>query len=288
MNKSSNEALILQINRLKNLPALPEYSSKILAAINDPDISTEQLARVLSLSPGLVARLLGLANSPYFGQPALIIDLPTAIYKILGLDLVKSLALGIILNVHFDSRKCLGFSSKYFWMRSLLTAIVAQKLAKSANLKDFAPSTFYTSGLLLNIGMLVLAYLIPEDLNAVLQRCKKNQTAVGEEVCLQFGKSHYFFGALLLEKWQLPEVYVSVLSQFDELEGQEGVQPLIKQLLISDHLSFMLLGSSGIDADAIESWVVEWSPDVPGLSNIVDELVENCGNIEKLAAIMGN
>ena len=116
MNEKLNHALFLQINKLKNLPALPEASTRILDAINDPEIPIEQLAEVLSLSPSVVARLLGLANSAYFGQSRTISSLPTAIFQVLGLDLVKTLTLGIILNVQFDTRKCQSFDTKYFWM----------------------------------------------------------------------------------------------------------------------------------------------------------------------------
>jgi HD-like signal output (HDOD) protein len=273
---------------LKNLPALPEYSSKILAAINDPDISSEQLANVLCLSPSIVARLLGLANSPYFGQPEKIIDLPTAIYKILGMDIVKSLALGIILNVHFDSKKCQGFSSKYFWKRSLLTAITAQKLAKSCHQNEFSTATFYAGGLLLNIGMLVLAYLMPERLNTLFQQSRQNQTGVGKEIIKELGKSHYFMGALLLEKWQLPSIYYATLLQFEDEEYQGEASSLIKQLLICDQLSFILINRKGIDQEALENFVRKWSPLVPDIGGIVDEIVKKSDNIEKLAAIMGN
>lgn len=182
MTEISNQQIVLQINKLKNLPALPEVSLRILDAINNPEIPIEQLAKLLSMSPGIVARLLGLANAAYFRQSRQISDLSTAIYQVLGLDLVKSLTLGIVLNVQLDSGKCRAFDTEYFWMRSLLTAVTAQKIANVQNLKQFSPGTIYTSGLLLYIGVLVFAFLLPEKLNSILCRCKKNATSVGEEI----------------------------------------------------------------------------------------------------------
>lgn len=130
MNADIGMAVQIQINKLKNLPALPEASVKILEAINDPEISIEKLANVLSLSPGLVARLLGLANSAYFGQTRPIKDLRTAIVQVLGLQLVKSLTVGIVLNVQIDTSQCKNFDSKSFWLHSLLTAMAAQKITR--------------------------------------------------------------------------------------------------------------------------------------------------------------
>ena len=128
MNDEIRQSIQLKINRLKSLPALPEASVKILEAIQNPDISIEQLAEVLALSPGLVARLLGLANSAYFGQARQIKDLRTAIVQVLGLQLAKSLTVGIVLNVQIDANRCKGFDTHAFWMHSLLTAMAAQKL----------------------------------------------------------------------------------------------------------------------------------------------------------------
>lgn len=286
MNENSIQ---LQINKLKNLPALPEASLRILDAINDPDIPIDELANVLSMSPGVVARLLGLANSAYFGQSRSISDLSTAIFKVLGLELVKSLSLGIVLNVQLDTRKCRTFNTEYFWMRSLLTAVAAQKLAiGQSNLKQFSPATVYTSGLLLYIGMLVLGYLMPEQLNDILLRSNKNHSCVGEEIRLQLGESHFQLGCILLQKWQLSPVYQSVLNNFESpgFIGEE--RPLINILILSQHLSSMLLDDENVDFQRLEALCEKLSLSTTGLTALVNKLIENRENIQKLASIIGN
>jgi HD-like signal output (HDOD) protein len=288
MTETSKQAIQLQINRLKSLPALPEASVRILDAINDPDIAIEKLADVLAMSPGLVARLLGLANSAYFGQSGNISDLSVAIYQVLGLELVKSLSLGIVLNVQFDTGKCRTFNTEYFWMRSLLTALAAQKLAVGNKLPQFSPATIYTSGLLLSIGVLVLGYLIPEELNVILQRSEKNHTGAGDEIQLQLEESHYHLGYVLLQKWQLSPVYQAVLNHFDDAEFSGEEKPLINLLRLSHRLSSMLLNDDGVDMGELERLCEKLSLSTTGLSGTVDELIENRESIQKLAAIMGN
>lgn len=288
MNEKLNQTIQLQINKLKNLPVLPEASLRILDAINDPDISIDKLADALSMSPGLVARLLGLANSAYFGQAKQINDVRTAIFQVLGLELVKSLSLGIVLNVQFDTRKCQAFNTEYFWMRSLLTAVAAQKLASDNNLNEFAPATVYTSGLLLYIGMLVLGYLAPEELDAILAHAKINHTCAGDEIRLQLGESHYHLGYFLLQKWHLSPVYLAVLHHFDnpDFDGEE--RPLINLLKLSQRLSSMLLDDGDIDMEQLESLCEQLSLSTSGLSRVVDELFESRGAVQKLASIMGS
>lgn len=287
MTENSTQTIQLQINRLKYLPALPESSLRILDAINDPDIPIDKLAEVLSLSPGLAARLLGLSNSAYFGQSRQISDLRTAIIQVLGLELVKSLSLGVVLNVHFDTRKCQAFSTEYFWMRSLITAQAAQKLAISNHLRPFSAATAYTSGLLLYIGVLVLAYLMPADLDIVLQCSKKNRTSVSEEIRQQLGDTHYKLGYLLLQKWQLSSVYQGVLNHFDDADFGGEEKPLIDLLKLSQRLSSMLLDDEVIDIDELKNFSKKLSLSSDGLLGIVEDLVESRESIQKLASIMG-
>jgi HD-like signal output (HDOD) protein len=288
MNQPSNQAVLLLISKLKNLPALPEASLSILEAINNPEISIEELAETLSLSPGLAARLLGLANSAYFGQQRQINDLPTAIFQVLGLDLVKSLALGIVLNVQFDARKCHAFDSRYFWMRALLTAVAAQKLAKSTRLDTFTPAMVYTSGLLLSIGILVLAYLLPDDLNIILQRHKAHNIPVSREIRSRLGMSHYRLGFFLLQRWQLPPMYPIVLKHMENPEFNGAERSLINCLRMSKALSAQLLQADSVDYIALEALSADCALPALDLAQLVDELIQSREKLQNLAAMMGS
>lgn len=284
----SQSALQLKINKLKNLPKLPEASMKILEAINDPDICIDKLASVLSMSPDLTARLLGLANSAYFGQDRSINDVRTAIFQVLGLQLVKSLALGIVLNVQFDTKKCRAFDTEYFWMRSLLTAVIAQKLVTAAKSKNLVASTAYTAGLLLNIGILVMGYLLPEELNTILVRCKKNNLSISNEIARDLGQSYFHLGFSLLQKWHLSILYQNILNYFDDKAYQGEEADLILLLKASQKISGMLLNDDEISLTDIEELAEAISIPVNDLSEMISILSENKHEIQNLAQIMGS
>lgn len=245
----------LQISRLKNLPELPAASLNIIDAVSDPEIAIERLTTVISISPVLVARLLGLANSAYFGCANQINDLKTAIIRVLGLNLVKSLALGILLNLALDTSKCRHFKSERLWMNALVTASLAQKCSLLTRNEMFSPSTSYTTGLLLNIGLIAAVHLFPEATNQALINAEQNSSSVTEEMTQLIGYNQYEIGGLLLEHWHLPVIYQTVLRGFKNAtysgaetkfiaflatchelakkilaDEKEGVAPLIAQL----------------------------------------------------------
>jgi HD-like signal output (HDOD) protein len=276
------------VSRLKNLPVLPEVGVRILQAINDPDISIESLSDTLSLSPDLTARLLGLANSAYFGQARSVNDIRTAIFQVLGLRLVKSLALGIVLNVQFDSSKCQEFNTEYFWMRSLLTAQTAQKLAQEcADRHELDFATAYTGGLLLNIGILVMAYLVPTELNEVFLSCQKNHDSICAQIEQHIGQSHFHLGFSLLQKWHLPQVYQIVLEQFENADYSGEALALMTVLRVTHQLVGAIMNREQLsDSDQAEFARV-LGIDNDQFVSLIAGIAESKESIRHLAQAMG-
>ena len=54
---------------LKSFPSMPGAAVKLLALVDDPDMSVSQIEAILRHDAGLTANLLKLANSAYFGIP---------------------------------------------------------------------------------------------------------------------------------------------------------------------------------------------------------------------------
>lgn len=210
----SADKINLQILKIRNLPELSSASLKIIDAVNDPDISINDLVTVLSVAPVLVGRLLGLANSAYFGCSGEITDLRVAITRVLGLNLVRSLTISVLLNLALDTRKCSQFSSERFWMDALLTATLSQQFSQLIHDETVVPSTAYTAGLLLNIGLILAIYLLPEESNLILLNARENASSISKEMTCLLGKNQYEFGSLLLEHWHLPVIYQTVLREF--------------------------------------------------------------------------
>ena len=284
MNGDIRKSVQLQINRLKSLPALPEASVKILEAINDPDISIEKLSEVLALSPGLVARLLGLANSAYFGQSRQIKDLRTAIIQVLGLQLVKSLTVGIVLNVQIDTSECKSFDTESFWMHSLLTAMGAQKLFAESRFDTATVSTIYTSGLLLHIGLLAIVYLFPKDMDEVLASKQKDYLELSKAITGYFGISHYQLGYMLLSKWQLPDVYQMVLRHFEDIELTWDESEQLRLLHASQQICGLLLDEKIEEPEEKLLQIAEHSLlPIDDLTNVFYELSGKKEDIQKLA-----
>lgn len=278
----------LKLSSLKNLPPLPEGSVKIINTVSDPDVSIDELVRVLLLSPSLTSRLLGLANSAYFGYSGQITDLRKAIIQVLGLNLVKSLALSIVLNVKLDSSKCRSFDTLEYWNQSLMTALAAQYLSNKckSRLKVYTPTVVYTSGLLLHIGLIAMVYLFPEQMDEIFQRCQKTMQSACQEIEKTVGLSHYKVGFLLMNRWKLPDVYQNVLKEFENRSYQGGEADLLTLLFICNGLCIEIIKGRPVHPDYYQNEMDILGFKQEDLQSCVSLIQENKNGIWELASII--
>lgn len=233
--------LDLQITRLKNLPELPAASVRILDAVSNPEIAIDELANIISLSPVLVARLLGLANSAYFGCNNEIKDLKTAVIRVLGLNLVKSLTLGVLLNLALDTSQCPHFKSEKVWMNALVTAALAQKFSLILRDESMIPSTCFTAGLFLSIGLIAAVHLFPKETDQVFKQVELNSSSVADEMVLLLGYDHFYIGGVLLKHWRLPGIYQTVLKEFKNPDYTGEERKFIEFLALSNKVAKNIL-----------------------------------------------
>jgi len=217
-----------QVLQLKYLPPLSPTASRLLELLSDENLSLGGLSRVISQDPVITARILGVANSAYFGQTTPIHSVEDAVIRVLGLNMVKSLAFSIAVSGSFDTSRCHEFDMKTYWHHSLATAMLSRLICRGMSAENRPdPDGLYLAGLLFDLGTLVLVHLFPEDYARVLvrQRRSPQETLSSIEealICITSRKA----GAWLVARWHLPDTIVCVLEQ-STLEGCEREVALV-------------------------------------------------------------
>jgi len=194
-----------EIQRQKELPTLSPNVQHILDVCEDPEVSRNEVARVLAESPTIAARLLGLANSAFFGQQGGIHSLPQAI-TVLGLVTVRSVAVGLVLAGVFETRRCPGFHADRFWTSAVMTALMANQInAKVQNGMRPPADSVYIAGLLHNLGLLALVHLHPDKVNEAFAAYAADPgRRLGDHIKERLEFNHYQAGVWLGSKWHLP------------------------------------------------------------------------------------
>lgn len=204
----TNETATRFAQSIAALPPLPATAQEILTCFGDEFIDADRVTAVVEGDPGICAKLLGLANSAYFGLAEPVNGIGEAIARVLGVDTVRSLVLAMAIQQSFDSRGCSSFDTERFWVQSLLTAECCKKIALADEGADDAVRDLaYSAGLCHNLGLMALVHMEHERANAVLARhAKENQPDTLSNLFLkEFATDHKIMTAELARVWSLPE-----------------------------------------------------------------------------------
>lgn len=209
-----------QIREIQDLPPLSVIAERILQEISKEYADIAHLSSVIEQDPGMLARIIGIANSSYFGCKDKIYTVSDAIIKVLGLNMVKSLALGIVMSSPLRSVQCPGFQLDKYWFSTMQTANLARKLAPYIGLNGVhLEDHVYLCALTHNIGFLVLAHSFPSQMSSVFSKAGFSDLRAGCQLQRDaVGMTYMEAGAILANKWHLPDEVIAVAEHHMDVD----------------------------------------------------------------------
>ncbi len=218
--------------RLPELPTIPAVVQELIASLGRDDVELGGLIAKVREDQALSARVLRLANSPYYAGRKSVGSIEDAVAMI-GLNALRAIV--IASGVAGAITKVEGIRLPDFWKHSQLTARLAGSLGKLAGLnKEFA----YAAGLLHRIGQLLIQIVVPEIGNKVQAECKNlsvGELAALERLHLTF--DHSQVSAELARKWFFPEDIVGALAFYTRPE-HEGACPYAGVVNLAASIAF--------------------------------------------------
>jgi HD-like signal output (HDOD) protein len=191
------------IDRLfEKLPQLPTISTvvqELISSLGHDDADIGELIAKVRQDQSLSARVLRLANSPYYGGRRTVGGIDDAV-SMIGLNALRTIV--IASGVCGAINKVEGVDLVSFWKHSQLTAQMAKSLGKLAGLN---PEFAYAAGLMHRIGQLLINMSYPDIGQKVTQECRN--LSVGELAGLerlQLSFDHSEVSAELARQWHFP------------------------------------------------------------------------------------
>ena len=141
MSAEQNQRQLEWLSSLKSLDSgkvLSSCTQAILEELEKEDTSIQKVSDLLALEPALSAKLLMIANSPFFGFHREIQDVEEAIV-VLGAVKLNTLVYSSLVLVNAEDRK-----HQSYIKHSLVTALYAKRIAEAMAMK---PHICFTAGL---------------------------------------------------------------------------------------------------------------------------------------------
>jgi len=211
METIKNPEVAQTISHLEGVPSRQASLAEFIRLLNDNSTPLDQITGSLKQDPGLCARLLKVANSPYFGHSGSVESLDDAI-GLLGLDMVVSMAASHKLfavtppppasNLHLDA----------LWEHCVYVSTLVRQIGYKLKVSPSVLREAGTAALLHDIGKLVLAYAVPSGFAAAYVRAKADHMPGWQAEYYFFGNHHAEIGGCLLKLWGLPAAVVDAVS----------------------------------------------------------------------------
>jgi len=223
------------------LPPFPTTVAKAMAELEAPEPDFKKLVDYISLDPNIVANILRLCNSPYYGLVRQISSVSDAVV-ILGLDELKEIIFASGLNRVYPRAQG-GYSLKpgELWRHSSACAIFSRVIMKELNMQESASA--FTAALMHDIGKIVLGWYLEKRAKAVQEAISMNGRSFYEIEQELFGIDHAELGAKIAEAWNFPEELSVPIKRHHQPEVADGGFEEVTWIV---HLSDVLSLSAGL------------------------------------------
>lgn len=234
----NRDALLHNILKSDELPTLPTVASQLITLTAREDTTLADIGELVSRDISLSAKILKVSNSAFYSFPQQIGSIKQAV-SILGMNAVRSL----VLSFSFLTMKAGTVKSRFdfekFWEKSLTSAVTARLIL--GKVKGVDTEEVFVSGLLQNLGELILARSFPEEYDQVLRAVEEDQhdTLTAEETV--FGMNHTQVGAEVARNWGFPEILLTPLQYHHKPGEYSGKNSNICATVRAVYLSDLLM-----------------------------------------------
>ncbi len=237
-----NENLVTQykgeVLAVKSLPTLPSALVEMNRMLEDSNISTEQIAELISKDQVLSAKVLKMVNSPIYGFPGRISSVHHALV-LLGFNVVRGLLLStsVFENLPAHMNK--------LWDHSMATSLASAEIARILKYSD--PGEFAVAGLLHDIGKVVIEVQLPEASGQVRKLVKNQDLNIRQAEEQILGFRHDKVNEWLGNIWRLPLVLREGITYHHNPQAAPNYPEIAACVQLGDFLARVFQQGSGGD-----------------------------------------
>ncbi len=236
------------------LPEVPSNIFELNEVIANPLSSADDIAQVVQKSPSLTAILLKIVNSPLYGFPSKIDKISSALILI-GTREIAGLALGLSVFSTFDKIPKGLLDMFSFLKHSVACGLLTRILASHKGISQ--TEQFFVSGLLHDLGRLIIYCNFPEDSRNILQRSQTTNNLLYEIERDLFSCDHSHIAKHLIQQWKLPiSLENNIFYHHNPSEARQQVPATLVHLadIITNGLGIGTSGERFVPPLDTEAW----------------------------------
>lgn len=198
-----------------SLPSMPALYLEVTEEIQSEDPSVARVGEIIEKDPGMSTKVLQIVNSAHMGLRSRVTNIVQAA-SLLGLNNLRTFVLLAEVFAAFEEDKVSRkISLDNLWNHGLIVGNYSKIIARHETEDKKIVDDSYTAGLLHDVGLLILATRLPEELDEAIGQAKETKVSLFEAEKELFGGTHAEVGGYLLELWGLPDPVVEAITFHD-------------------------------------------------------------------------
>lgn len=208
-----------------DLPTMPHIASLVMEKLSDPHATPKDLHRIISQDQALAARVLKIANSPFYGCARTVTNLTDALV-VMGFDSIRSL---VVASAMQDFFKKFGLAEKLLWEHSIACGSLAKQIARRVKYSKIEEA--FLAGLLHDIGKVVLNLKMPDEMLRIVEEVYNDSTQSFIEMEEKaFGFNHAQVGMLIARKWNFTDSIEEAIGYHHQPEKAK-ILPILSYII---------------------------------------------------------
>ncbi len=251
-------------------------------AVDSPESSFEDIARIVESDQDLAARFLALANSCFYNYPIHVSTIPDAL-SVIGLRNTRNISIALSLPRLLPSTPEFPVPTESFWRHNIAVGLCTRLLALES--RDANTERHFLAGYLHKIGRPIISRIFPEQAKEIYKRTQKRDTHYQKAAHSILGFDDSETGAAVLHHWRFPENISTLVHHCNKpVLARNHVRGVSFVHIAKFIVSALNIGNSG------DRFVPEFSEAAWGYANfdetklglVVEELLRQVGSVSHL------
>ncbi len=225
------------ISNLRHLPPAPRVVPELMRLLNQPDVDSSKVVKMISFDPALTANVLRICNSAYFGAATPTSDLQEAVTRLGFQQVYQLVAAATGARLLSAAQIGYGLEQGELWKHSVASAVAAQIIARKLGDDE---NLVFTATLLHDIGKIVLSHSLNGQYSKIVKETETNQQSLLDAEKKLLGVNHAEVGGQLLNRWKFPPNIVSAVWFHHTPKGAGAHQRLACHVYLGNMIAYFM------------------------------------------------
>ncbi len=205
-----------KLDSIMDIPTLPSIVMKVNKMLQDSETSIEKLSKIIETDQVMVAKILRLVNSTFYGFRSKIKNIKHAII-VLGFNNIRNAIMSVsIIQLFSEKNTSEGFDISDFWKHAIAVAVTSKYLSEKSGLDS--PDNCFVAGILHDIGKVVLSLYFQELFEKVWKSIKEDKLSFYEAENKSLSVNHAQIGGHLAKNWQFPDTLIETITYHHSID----------------------------------------------------------------------